>query len=207
MKHSLSVIFNWYVGLCWCIRAEQLIQNIFEIAIGPRAISKLQFMCGSLLCPCLCVCVRLCTYLLVGKPELTGYNLCPLSADEVKAINHLLRRWHHRTDKPAARGRRGVGGGRLVQPPLESPMWEHGLQGGLQMWGNIWKNFIRIYTPLCASTLTFLCNQSWNKCSPVLPPFTLLEWHWGDVTEWSWCCIRHSRLPFWLVSTGWQHIL
>ncbi|KAK0156375.1 p53 and DNA damage-regulated protein 1 [Merluccius polli] len=27
-----------------------------------------------------------------GKPELRGYNLSPLSADEVKAINHLLKR-------------------------------------------------------------------------------------------------------------------
>ncbi|CAL8400546.1 unnamed protein product [Arctogadus glacialis] len=27
-----------------------------------------------------------------GKPELTGYNLSPLSADEVKAINHLMKR-------------------------------------------------------------------------------------------------------------------
>ncbi|NP_001290685.1 p53 and DNA damage-regulated protein 1 [Esox lucius] len=29
---------------------------------------------------------------LQGKPELTGYNLSPLSSDEVKAINHLLKR-------------------------------------------------------------------------------------------------------------------
>ncbi|XP_029006549.1 p53 and DNA damage-regulated protein 1 isoform X2 [Betta splendens] len=27
-----------------------------------------------------------------GKPELRGYNLSPLSADEVKAINSLLKR-------------------------------------------------------------------------------------------------------------------
>ncbi|XP_064823404.1 p53 and DNA damage-regulated protein 1-like [Oncorhynchus masou masou] len=27
-----------------------------------------------------------------GKPELTGYNLCPLSDVEVKAINHLMKR-------------------------------------------------------------------------------------------------------------------
>ncbi|XP_030231358.1 p53 and DNA damage-regulated protein 1 [Gadus morhua] len=27
-----------------------------------------------------------------GKPELAGYNLSPLSADEVKAINHLMKR-------------------------------------------------------------------------------------------------------------------
>ncbi|XP_064818678.1 p53 and DNA damage-regulated protein 1-like [Oncorhynchus masou masou] len=29
---------------------------------------------------------------LQGKPELTGYNLCPLSDVEVKAINHLMKR-------------------------------------------------------------------------------------------------------------------
>ena len=31
-------------------------------------------------------------FLLAGKPELRGYNLSPLSTDEVKAINSLLKR-------------------------------------------------------------------------------------------------------------------
>lgn len=29
-----------------------------------------------------------------GKPELRGYNLAPLSNDEMKAINSLLKKWH-----------------------------------------------------------------------------------------------------------------
>lgn len=32
--------------------------------------------------------------LFAGKPELRGYNLSPLSSDEIKAINGLLKKWH-----------------------------------------------------------------------------------------------------------------
>ncbi len=37
-------------------------------------------------------------WLFAGKPELRGYNLSPLSSDEIKAINSLLKRWHQICD-------------------------------------------------------------------------------------------------------------